>query len=162
MNGIVEEVFEEIAALFNSNGILLALEKSVGGWVSCSWDIDSKGSIVGIVEVEFEREANRLVRYKGNLNLDLLFCDAQVTTAHVSHLQVNCWVLLRDCVLQVDVLISTVDYLKDSSALLAELDSRKNEVGLIEVKSRKACLCANWNLHVASRNIYFSLVDKEL
>lgn len=64
--------------------------------------------------------------------------------------------------LQVDVLVTAVYYLEDSSAFLSQLDSRKNEIRLVEVESREAGLRANWHLHVASRDVNFGLVNEEL
>lgn len=114
------------------------------------------------MEVEFESETNGLIRDEGHLDLYLLLSNAQVAAAHVSHLQVNRGVLLRNGVLQVDVLVTTVYYLEDPSALLSKLDSRKDEIRLVEVESREAGLRAYWHFHIASRDVYFGLVNEEL
>lgn len=64
--------------------------------------------------------------------------------------------------LEVDVFVAAVEDLEDGSALLAQFDCGENEVGLVEVESGEAGLCAHWHFHVASRDVYFSLVDEEL
>jgi hypothetical protein len=65
-------------------------------------------------------------------------------------------------VLQVDVLITSIDDLQHSFTLLSQAYSWEDEIGLVKVESGEAGLSVDWHFHIASGNIDFSLVEKEL
>ena len=141
--------------------IHLVIEKSEGMSVSSSWNIDGEWSSAAVKEVEFDCETDWFLWNECNLNFYHFSCHSQIAASEVCDSQIDIWKFLSDGVLQVDVLVSSIVYLENSSADLSAANCWKDEIRLVEVESGIAGFSLNWYFHVAARDVDFGLIDEE-
>lgn len=94
---------------------------------------DCEYAVARVIEVYFHRKRDGLVALERHLHPDLLFGDTQISPIQEINLHINIRKLLLNQVLNIDVLVPTIDDIELGSGLLCEVDYGKDEVWLVKV-----------------------------